>query len=234
MVEASGRAAMGALKKNIRPRDVVTREALDNAATVVAATGGSTNAGLHLPAIANEAGIRYTLDDVAKIFKRTPYIADLMPGGKHTARAMYEAGGVGVVIKELLDAGLLEGDCPTVTGRTLAQNYAKVRFPKDQDVFYRVSEALSPTGGVVGLKGNLAPEGAIVKVAPASPGCISRGRRGCSTARRTPSMPWSIAGSRRARSSSSATRVRAAGRACARCCRPPPRSTGSAWARAWR
>ena len=165
MVEASGRAVMAALKKGIRPRDVVTREALDNAATVVAATGGSTNAGLHLPAIANEAGIRYTLDDVAKIFKRTPYIADLMPGGKHTARAMYEAGGVGVVIKELLDAGLLEGGCLTVTGRTLAQNYAKVRFPKDQDVFYRVSEPLSPTGGVVGLKGNLAPEGAIVKVA---------------------------------------------------------------------
>ena len=112
VVEASGRAVMGALKKGIRPRDVVTREALDNAATVVAATGGSTNAGLHLPAIANEAGIRYTLDDVAKIFKRTPYIADLMPGGKHTARAMYEAGGVGVVIKELLDAGLLDGRLP--------------------------------------------------------------------------------------------------------------------------
>ena len=165
MVEASGRAVMHALKAGIRPRDVVTREALDNAATVVAATGGSTNAGLHLPAIANEAGIRYTLDDVTRIFKRTPYIADLMPGGKHTARAMYEAGGVGVVIKELLDAGLLEGDCPTVTGNTLRENYRKVRFPADQDVFYRVSDPISPTGGVVGLKGNLAPEGAIVKVA---------------------------------------------------------------------
>ena len=165
LVEASGGAVMDLLRAGPRPRDIVTREALDNAARVVAATGGSTNAALHLPAIAHEAGIRYTLDDVARIFKATPYIADLMPGGRHTALAMHEAGGVSVVIKELLDAGLLRGECVTVTGKTLAENYRKVKFPGDQDVFHRVSRPLSPTGGVVGLKGNLAPEGAIVKVA---------------------------------------------------------------------
>ncbi len=165
MVEASGGAVMELLRSGIRPRDIVTRSALDDAAKVVAATGGSTNAALHLPAIANEAGIRYTLDDVARIFKATPYIADLMPGGKYTALAMYEAGGVPVVIKELLDAGLLEGGRLTVTGKTLAENYESVKFPTNQDVFHRVARPLSPTGGVVGLKGSLAPQGAIVKVA---------------------------------------------------------------------
>jgi len=165
MVRASGVAVMDLLAKNIRPRDIVTREALENAAVVVAATGGSTNAGLHLPAIAHEAGIRFTLDDVARIFKKTPYLADLMPGGTYTATDMYRAGGVPVVIKELLDNGLLHGDCLTVTGKTLKQNHAKVKFPENQKVFYRVKDALSPTGGIVGLKGTLAPEGAIVKVA---------------------------------------------------------------------
>jgi len=148
-----------------RPRRIVTRAALENAATVVAATGGSTNAALHLPAIAHEAGIKYTLQDVARIFRKTPYIADLMPGGKYTAMDMYRIGGVQIVIKELLDAGLLEGDCMTITGKTLAENHKKIRFPKDQDVVYRVKDALTPTGGVVGLKGSLAPDGAIVKVA---------------------------------------------------------------------
>lgn len=165
VVKETGRAVMKALSLNIRPRDLVTRESLDNAAKVVAATGGSTNAALHLPAIANEAGIKYTLQDVARVFKKTPYIADLMPGGKYTATDMYRIGGVQIVIKELLDAGLLEGDCPTVTGKTLAENHKSIRFPKDQDVVYRVKDALSPTGGVVGLKGSLAPDGAIVKVA---------------------------------------------------------------------
>ncbi len=164
-VEASGRAVVELIEMGLRPRDIVTRAALDNAATVVAATGGSTNAGLHLPAIAHEAGIDYTLDDVTKIFKRTPYIADLVPGGRYNATDMYQAGGIAVVIKELLDNGLLDGDCITVTGKTLAENHKSVRFPKNQDVFHRVSAPLSPTGGVVGLKGNLASEGAIVKVA---------------------------------------------------------------------
>ncbi|MEK9930461.1 MAG: dihydroxy-acid dehydratase [Rhodospirillaceae bacterium] len=164
-VEDAGRAVMHALAKNIRPRDICTREAFDYAATVVAATGGSTNAALHLPAMAHEAGIKYTLQDVARIFKKTPYIADLMPGGKYTATDMYKVGGVSIVIKELLDNGLLNGDCLTVTGKTLKQNVRGVKFPKNQDVVYRIKDAITPTGGVVGLKGSLAPDGAIVKVA---------------------------------------------------------------------
>lgn len=161
----SGRAVMELLKKNIRPRDIVTLKSLENAAVVVGATGGSTNAGLHLPAIAHEAGIRFTLDDVAAIMRRTPYIADLKPGGKYVALDVHKVGGIPVIIKALLDAGLLHGDCMTVTGKTLAENHKDVVFPTDQDVIYPVSRALTPTGGVVGLKGNLAPDGAIVKVA---------------------------------------------------------------------
>jgi dihydroxy-acid dehydratase len=161
----SGRAVMSLVESCIRPRDIVTRKALENAAVVVGATGGSTNAGLHLPAIAHEAGIRFTLDDVVEIMRRTPYIADLKPAGKYVALDVHRIGGIPVIIKALLDAGLLHGDCLTVTGKTLAENHKQVTFPTDQDVVYPVSKALSPTGGVVGLKGNLAPEGAIVKVA---------------------------------------------------------------------
>ncbi|MBC9179368.1 dihydroxy-acid dehydratase [Pseudoroseomonas ludipueritiae] len=161
----SGKAVMELLKKNIRPRDIVTLKALENAAVVVGATGGSTNAGLHLPAMAHEAGIRFTLDDVAAIMRRTPYIADLKPGGKYVALDVHKVGGIPVIIKALLDAGLLHGDCMTVTGKTLAENHKDVVFPTDQDVIYPVSKAITPTGGVVGLKGNLAPDGAIVKVA---------------------------------------------------------------------
>ncbi|MEE9300121.1 MAG: dihydroxy-acid dehydratase [Alphaproteobacteria bacterium] len=161
----SGRAVMKLLKENIRPRDVVTREALENAATVVAATGGSTNAGLHLPAIAHECGITFDLDDVAEVFRRTPYIADLKPGGRYVAKDVYEIGGVSVILKALLDGGYLHGDCLTVSGATIAENLSAVVFPNDQDVVRPTSDPLSPTGGVVGLKGNLGPEGAIVKVA---------------------------------------------------------------------
>ncbi|MCO6419627.1 dihydroxy-acid dehydratase [Siccirubricoccus sp. KC 17139] len=161
----SGRAVMELVKKNLRPRDIVTRKSLENAAVVVGATGGSTNAGLHLPAMAHEAGIRFTMDDVVEIMRRTPYIADLKPGGKYVAYDVYKVGGIPVIIKALLDAGLLHGDCMTVTGKTLAENHKDVVFPKDQDVIYPVSQALSKTGGVVGLKGNLAPEGGIVKIA---------------------------------------------------------------------
>jgi dihydroxy-acid dehydratase len=163
--EASGEAVMALVKSQIRPRQIVTRKALENAAIVVAATGGSTNAGLHLPAIANEAGIDFDLMEVASIMRRTPYIADLMPGGKYTAFDLYGVGGVAVVMKELLDAGLLHGDCITVTGKTIAENLKDVRFPENQKVIYRVKNAISKTGGVVGLKGTLAPDGAIVKVA---------------------------------------------------------------------
>ena len=162
---ASGRAVMTLLEQRIRPRDIATREAFENAAVVVGATGGSTNAGLHLPAMAHEAGIRFTMDDVVEIMRRTPYIADLKPGGKYVAFDVHRIGGIPVVLKALLDGGLLHGDCLTVTGKTMAENLKDVVFPTDQDVVYPVSKAMSPTGGVVGLKGNLAPDGAIVKVA---------------------------------------------------------------------
>jgi dihydroxy-acid dehydratase len=161
----SGRAVMALLDSRLRPRDIVTRRALENAAVVVGATGGSTNAGLHLPAMAHEAGISFTMDDVVEIMRRTPYIADLKPGGKYVAFDVHRIGGIPVILKALLDGGLLHGDCLTVTGRTMAENLKDVAFPADQDVVYPVSQAISQTGGVVGLKGNLAPDGAIVKVA---------------------------------------------------------------------
>jgi dihydroxy-acid dehydratase len=161
----SGRAVMRLLELKLRPRDIVTRKALENAAVVVGATGGSTNGALHLPAIAHEAGIRFTMDDVVEIMRRTPYIADLKPSGKYVAYDVHRIGGIPVVLKALLDGGLLHGDCMTVTGKTIAENLKDVVFPTDQDVIYPVSKPISQTGGVVGLKGNLAPDGAIVKVA---------------------------------------------------------------------
>jgi dihydroxy-acid dehydratase len=161
----SGRTVMDLVASRLRPRDIVTMKALENAARVVGATGGSTNAGLHLPAIAHEAGIRFTMDDVVAIMRDTPYIADLKPGGRYVALDVHRVGGIPIILKSLLDAGLLHGDCITVTGRTMAENLKDVVFPHDQDVIFPVSRALSPTGGVVGLKGNLAPDGAIVKVA---------------------------------------------------------------------
>ncbi|MDA0305349.1 MAG: dihydroxy-acid dehydratase [Proteobacteria bacterium] len=162
---ASGEAVMACLAKGIRPRDIVTREALENAAVVVAATGGSTNAGLHLPAIANEAGIDFDLMDVCEIFKKTPYIADLKPAGKYVAKDMHEAGGMPILMKTLFDAGYIHGDCMTVTGKTIAENLEGVVFNEDQKVIYPATNPITPTGGVVGLQGNLATDGAIVKVA---------------------------------------------------------------------
>jgi dihydroxy-acid dehydratase len=161
----SGRAVMNLLARGIRPRDICTREAFENAAVIVAATGGSTNAALHLPAMAHEAGIDFDLFAVAEIFKRTPYIADLKPGGKYVAKDVFDIGGVPQILKALYDGGLLHGDCITVTGRTLKQNLEKVKFNTDQKVVYPVSTPITPAGGVVGLRGTLAPEGAIVKVA---------------------------------------------------------------------
>jgi len=162
---SSGEAVMNLLKKNIRPRDIVTKKSLENAAVIVAASGGSTNAALHLPAIANEAGIRFTLEDVTNISKRTPYIADLKPGGKFVAKDLYEIGGVPILIKALLDGGLLHEDCLTVTGKTIGENHKNVKFPTNQKIIYTTSKPLSSTGGFAGLKGNLAPDGAILKVA---------------------------------------------------------------------
>lgn len=163
---ASGRAVVDLIgKQGLRPRDIVTREALENAAAVVSATGGSTNAALHLPAIAHEAGIEFDLHDVAAVFGRVPYIASLQPGGKYMAKDLFDIGGVSVVMRELLDGGFLHGDCITVTGKTLAENLEGITFPDDQDVVMRVSNPIRKNGGVVGLKGNLAPDGAIVKIA---------------------------------------------------------------------
>ncbi len=161
----AGEQIMELLRLNIRPRDIVTRKALENAATVVAASGGSTNAALHLPAIANECGIDFDLFDVGEIFKKTPYIADLKPGGKYVAKDMFEAGGIPLLMKTLLENGYLHGDCMTVTGRTIAQNMQSVKWNDKQDVIYPTTNPITPTGGVVTLKGNLAPDGAIVKVA---------------------------------------------------------------------
>ena len=161
----AGEAVMALLAKNLRPRDICTRKAFENAATVVAATGGSTNAALHLPAMANEAGIAFDLFDVAAIFKRTPYLADLKPGGRFVAKDMWEAGGMPMLMRTLLDGGYLHGECITVTGKTLAENLRDVKFNIGQSVMRSSSNPLAPTGGVVGLSGNLAPEGAIVKVA---------------------------------------------------------------------
>ena len=162
---ASGEAVLNLLKLKLRPRDIVTRKALENAAAVVAATGGSTNGALHLPAIANEAGIDFDLHDVGEIFAKTPYIADLKPGGKYVAFDLYGIGGVPVVMKALLEGGYLHGDCLTATGKTVAENLAGIQLPKDQDIVRPTSAPITATGGVVTLKGNLAPEGAIVKVA---------------------------------------------------------------------
>jgi dihydroxy-acid dehydratase len=163
---ASGEAVVELIRNGgPRPRDIVTRKALENAAAIVAATGGSTNAALHLPALAHEAGIEFNLFHVDEIFKKTPYIADLRPGGKYVAKDLFDVGGVGIVLKELLDNGFIHGDCLTVTGKTMAENLKDVKFPKDQKVVYPVKNPLHPTGGVVGLKGNLAPDGAIVKIA---------------------------------------------------------------------
>ncbi len=161
----SGKAVMNLLKKNIRPRDIVTRKALENAATIVAATGGSTNAALHLPALANEVGIKFDLMDVAKIFKKTPYLADLKPGGRYVAKDMWKAGGVPMLLKTLLDGGYIHGNCMTVTGMTMKENLKKIKFNNKQKVMRKYNNPLSNDGGVVGLKGNLAPDGAIVKVA---------------------------------------------------------------------
>lgn len=161
----AGEQVMELLKVQLRPRDIVTRKAFENAAMTVAATGGSTNAALHLPAMAHEAGIDFDLFDVGEIFRKTPYIGDLKPGGKYVAKDLFEAGGIPLVMKALLEGGFLHGDCMTVTGKTVAENLAKVKFNTEQDVIRTTSNPISPTGGVVSLRGNLAPDGAIVKVA---------------------------------------------------------------------
>src|SRR5438477_4220346 len=158
----AGEKIVDLIKSGLRPRDIVTRKALEDAAAVVAASGGSTNAALHLPAIAHECGLSFDLFDVAEVFKKTPYVADLKPSGRYVAKDLFEAGGVPLLMKTLLKHGYLHGHCMTVTGRTMAENLESVSWNADQDVVRPASNPLSPTGGVVGRKGNLAPEGAIV------------------------------------------------------------------------
>jgi len=161
----SGVAVVDMIRSQLRPRDIVTRKSLENAARIVGATGGSTNAALHLPAIAHEAGIDFPLEEVARLMRDTPHIADLKPGGKYVAQDVHRIGGVPVIIKALLEGGLLHGDCITATGKTLEENHKDVVFPKDQDVVRPVAHPISQIGGVVALQGNLAPDGAIVKIA---------------------------------------------------------------------
>jgi dihydroxy-acid dehydratase len=146
------------------PRDIVTRRALENACAILAATGGSTNAALHIPAIAHEAGIRFDLDDVARVCARTPLIADLRPGGRFTARDVHEIGGTAVILRALIEAGHIDGNCLTVTGESLAEVYGAAAMP-DGTVVRPASEPLLPDSGLAVLKGNLCPDGALIKVA---------------------------------------------------------------------
>jgi dihydroxy-acid dehydratase len=161
----SGKAVMNLIEKNIKARDIVSRKALENAVTIVASTGGSSNAVLHLPAIANECGIDFDIFEIEKIFKKTPYIADMKPGGKYVAKDLYEAGGVQMILKLLLDEGYIHGDCLTVTGKTMAENLKDIVFNPNQKVVYHPKNPLAKTSGLVILKGNLAIDGAVVKVA---------------------------------------------------------------------
>src|SRR5947199_353090 len=161
----AGEQVMKLIADGLRPRDIVTKKALENAAAVVAASGGSTNAALHLPAIAHECGIEFTLFDVAEVFKKTPYVADLKPGGRYVAKDMFEVGGIPLLMKTLLDHGFLHGDCITVTGRTIAENMKSVKWNPAQDVVRPADKPITKTGGVVGLKGNLDPARAIVEAA---------------------------------------------------------------------
>src|SRR4249919_3787211 len=146
------------------PRDLVTRRSLENASAIVAATGGSTNAALHIPAIANEAGIRFSVDDVAAVFAPTPLIGDLRPGGQYLAKDVYDHGGVSVIIRALIESGHIDGDCLTVTGRSLREEHGGAPSP-DGAIVRATSNALRPDGGLAVLKGNLAPDGALLKVA---------------------------------------------------------------------
>jgi dihydroxy-acid dehydratase len=161
----SGKQVMRLLEKNIRARDIMTREAFENAVTIAAATGGSTNSALHLPAIAHECGMTLTLDDIDRISRRTPIIADLKPFGRYNAYDVYKAGGIPAILKVLLDEKLIHGDCLTCTGRTMAENLAGVKLKPDQNVIVPISRALEKTGGLHILRGNLAPEGCVIKTA---------------------------------------------------------------------
>ena len=201
------------------PREIVTRKSLENGAAIVAATGGSTNAALHLPAMANEAGISFTIDDVGEVFARTPLIGNLRPGGKYTAKDVYDIGGTAVVIRALIESGHIDGDCLTITGQTIAQEYGHANAP-DGEVIYRSSAPIMPDGGVAVLKGNLAPTARSSR-SPVSRRWCSKAPRGCSRTRNIASMRSASATTRPATCSSFATKVRSAAPACARCSASP-------------
>lgn len=165
VLEEVGKAMVKVLEMGLLPRDIMTKKALENAVAIGAATGGSTNIALHLPAIANELGFEFTLDEIHAISQRTPTLADLRPGGKYVMLDLHKVGGVPVVLKALLDAGALHGDCLTVTGKTLAENLKDVVIPEGQDVIRPKENAVSPTGGLVIVRGNLAPNGGVIKTA---------------------------------------------------------------------
>ena len=234
----AGEMIMELVARNIRPRDIVTRKALENAAMCVAASGGSTNAALHLPAIAHECGIKFDLFDVAEIFKRTPYIADMKPGGKYVAKDLFEAGGIPLLMKALLDGGYLHGDCMTVTGRTIAENLAFGEVERPAGC--RLSDDAQAADGHRRRRrpqGQPLPRmGAIVKVAgmPADKQVFTGPARCFDTRRSLLRGREERVATRKATCSSSATRVRRAAPACARCWRRPRRSTARAWATRWR
>ncbi len=161
----AGATVMRMLDEGIRPRDILTRQALENAITLVAAMGGSTNAVLHLMAIAREAEVDLTLEDFDRISRRTPYITDMKPGGRYVMADLSRYGGVALIGQRLLDAGLLHGDARSVNGKTLAENLAETDTVADQPVVYTMDAPRSPTGGLAILRGNLAPDGAVIKVA---------------------------------------------------------------------
>ena len=229
----AGEKVMELLARNIRPRDIVTRKALENAATVVAASGGSTNAALHLPAIAHEAGISFDLFDVAEIFRRTPYIADLKPGGRYVAKDLFEVGGIPLLMKTLLDHGYLHGDCVTVTGRTMAENMASVKWNPGSGRHPSGGSALHEDGWRRGAQGQSRAGRRHREGRWHEELFASLVLRDASIRRRHVSRRYRNASTRRAKCSSSAMRDRAAVPACARCWRPPPPSTGRAWATRW-
>ena len=183
----------------MRPRQIITRDSIENAIASVAATGGSTNAVLHLLAIAREAGVALNIDDFDRISARVPLLADLKPSGRFVATDMYRAGGAALVAKRLKEAGLLHEGAMTVTGRTIGQEADRMTEPKDQEVVRPLSNPISPNGGLAIVRGNLAPEGAVVKIAGKKV-LTFRDPRACSTAKKRPSMPSSTAASSRAMS----------------------------------
>src|SRR3569832_290663 len=165
VARSAGRLVMAMLKRGgPLPREIVTRKALENGAAIVAATGGSANAALHLPALANAAGISFSIDDVGEVFARTPLIGNLRPGGKYTAKDVYDIGGAAVVVRELIQSGHIDGNCITISGKTLAEEYGNANAPDGEIVFHTDAPIMSDGGGAV-LKGNLCPDGAVIKVA---------------------------------------------------------------------